>query len=175
VVVGNFHKDKKTIWTKCRIPIFLIHYAIASAEPLVQLDDQVPVLTRKPAQSLLTDPLNTLLATRQTRGEIALRHMDVELCGTAIGGSECYGQPGQSFGMFRNNVAPQAWRLPLGWFMPKQGFERIVSETAPDRVFNYSEHKQEHRVDTELLIYHLDPALYDDGASPSIGELIGGP
>lgn len=175
VVVGNFHEDEKTIWTKCKTPIFLIHFAIASAEPEVEAEGKGPVLTPKPDQSLLADPLYTLLATRRTRGEIALRHMDVELCGSKLGGSECYGHPGQSFGMFRNDVAPQAWKLPLGWFMQQRGFERILTQTAPDDLFKYSIHKQEHKTDTELLIYHLDPALYDEGAEPSIDSLLGGP
>lgn len=171
-LVANFHDPAK--WSSCRTPVFIIHFALASSEPAVQQDSEGTAVLA-PRQSFLTDPLRTLLATRRSRGEIALRHMDVELCGTKLPGSECYGSPGRSFGMFRNDVSPVAWNLPLGWFMAPRAFDQIVGETADRRWFDYRSLKEQHEGDTELLIYHLDPSLYDDGADPSIGILIGGP
>lgn len=171
-LVENFHDAAK--WSSCRTPVFIIHFALASSEPAVQQDSEgMAVLA--PRQSFLTDPLRTLLATRRSRGEIALRHMDVELCGTKLPGSDCYGSPGRSFGMFRNDVSPVAWNLPLGWFMAPRAFDQIVGESAKRQWFDYRSLKEQHEGDTELLIYHLDPSLYDDGADPSIGILIGGP
>lgn len=77
--------------------------------------------------------------------------------------------------MFRNDISPMAWKLPLGWYMPKSNFDKILSETARRRYFDYREHQAVHESDTELMIYHLDPSLYDEGAKPSINDLMGGP
>jgi hypothetical protein len=172
VLVNYFHG--KVQWKPCQTPVFIIHLALASSEPDEESSES-PGPHSSPQQSFLADPLSVLLATRKTRGEIALRHMDVELCGTKIPGSECYGHPGNSFGMFRNDISPEAWKLPLGWFMSRPAFNRIVEETAPRRWFDYHAQPPEYPNDTQYLIYHLDPALYDADADPSIDELMGAP
>jgi hypothetical protein len=77
--------------------------------------------------------------------------------------------------MFRNDISPEAWKLPLGWFMSRPAFNRIVEETAPRRWFDYHAQPPEYPNDTQYLIYHLDPALYDADADPSIDELMGAP
>lgn len=172
-VVINFHE--KARWSTCEIPVFLIFFSLSSAEPAEPDDVRESKKPKQVTQSFLFDPISVLLATRNSRADVALSHMDIDRCGTWIGGAECFGNPGASFGMFRNDISPKAWKLPLGWYMPKTGFEKILSETVRPRYFDYRTHQTVHESDTELMIYHLDPSLYDDGAKPSINDLMGGP
>lgn len=172
-VAANFHE--KARWNDCEIPVFLIFFSLSSAEPADPDGAQESKKTEPVTQSFLFDPISVLLATRSSRADVALSHMDIDRCGTWIGGAECFGNPGASFGMFRNDISPMAWKLPLGWYMPKTNFDKILSETARQRYFGYRANQAVHESDTELMIYHLDPSLYDEGARPSINDLMGGP
>lgn len=164
-MVTNFHK--RTDWADC-IPIFIVHLALASSNSRSETRTH-------PSQSFLFDPIKALMATRESRAEIALRRADVDLCGTAIPGAECYAQPGSSMGFFRNDIAPRDWNLPLGWFMSKKQFSMMVDQAVPEILFDYRRTKKEASSDVELLIYHLDPALYDESASPTLGDLMPDP
>jgi hypothetical protein len=162
--------DEKVKWTSCQTPIFIIHLALASKESSVQAEDGADAHAQKPKQSFLADPLRALLATRHSRGQVALRHMSLELCGTDdVGPSACVIQPDRSKGMFRNDIEPDAWKLPLGWFMSPASFDRIVANTAQYDWFDYKRASLDpdiDKTDTEYLIYHLDPEAFD-GLQPA--------
>jgi hypothetical protein len=172
-IIKNFHEDVQ--WDSCTVPIFILHLALASRERNVT-EGGAP---GQPGQSFLFDPISALLATRESRAEIALGHADLDACGTGISGAECFKEPGRSFGFFRNDISPLEWRLPLGWYMPAEAFQRILQSTAPASMFDYRRLKQEadfdRELDTKLLIYHLDPSLYRENASPTIGDLMPDP
>ena len=174
-VVRYFHEQKA--WEECEIPVFIVYLALASSEPMPAEESGKSAVHKAPRQSFLGDPLKVLLSTRGSRGEGALRYADLYYCGmgAGLGGSECAAEPGRSFGMFRNDVHPGAWQLPLGWFMSRGSFDAILKGTVNDRYFDYRRHRDVFDAETELMIYHLDPALYDEGAVPGIGDLMGGP
>jgi predicted acylesterase/phospholipase RssA len=171
--VKNFHENIQ--WGNCTVPIFILHLALASRE-WATTEGETP---RRPVQSFLFDPISALLATRESRAEIALARADLDACGTGISGAECFQEPGRSIGFFRNDISPVEWRLPLGWYMPAHGFQRVLQNTAPASIFDYRRLKQEadfdRDLDTKLLIYHLDPDLYSDDASPTLGDLMPDP
>ena len=177
-IVKNFHSgddDNGDVeWEECEIPVFLIYFALASSEPVSEADAATLVNKDNLPQSFVGDPLEVLLATRRSRGDNALNYNDFYYCGMGFGssGSECAFEPGSSIGMFRNEVHPEAWRLPLGWFMSGDSFNTILGGTANQRYFSYRKLRNAASTETELMIYHLDPSLYDAGASPSLGELM---
>ncbi|MFM6829088.1 MAG: hypothetical protein ACKOVA_01945 [Novosphingobium sp.] len=164
-MVINFHE--KTDWDDC-VPIFIIHLALASSNSETKT-------ALHPAQSFLLDPIKALMATRESRAEIALQRADVDLCGTRIPGAECYAQPGASLGFFRNDIAPRDWNLPLGWFMASEQFYSMTDQAIPKKLFNYRHLKQEATNDLELLIFHLDPELYDEGSEEILDDLFPDP
>ncbi len=156
--------DDTVKWTSCRTPVFIIHFALASREPIENPSVGARQPASEPNQSFITDPLRALLATRKSRGEVALRHMSLELCGTDDAGpSACRIQPDRMMGMYRNNIEPDSWKLPLGWFMSSASFGRILNETAPNHWFDYktATFDPDNHSDTEKLIYHLDPEAFD--------------
>lgn len=162
-------------WKECEIPVFLIYFALASSEPVPEQDVTTPAGKDDLSQSFIGDPLEVLLATRRSRGNNALNYNDFYFCGMAFGsgGAECAFEPGSSTGMFRNNVHPKAWQLPLGWFMSGDNFNSILRGTADPQLFDYRRLRNAADTETELMIYHLDPGLTDEGASPSLSDLMG--
>lgn len=177
-IIKNFHSgydnDGDVEWMECEIPVFLIYFALASSEPVLDADAATPVSKEGLRQSFVGDPLLVLLATRRSRGDHALNYADFYYCGMGFGssGSECASEPGSSIGMFRNEVHPEAWDLPLGWFMSGENFNKILDGTANQRYFDYRRRRNAAMTETELMIYHLDLSLYDPEASPSLGELM---
>ncbi|MBD9544523.1 hypothetical protein IB276_34355 [Ensifer sp. ENS04] len=176
-VVRDFHTQ--VAWRKCEIRVFPIHLAIASNDKPEPKDDdefwQQQTTPFSGRQSFALDPLSTLLATRGSRGEIALSRADLELCGTKLPGADCYANPDSSFGFFRNDIRPEEWQLPLGWYMPSALFDVLQSGSINREIFNYHVKKEVASTDLEYLIFHLDPTLYREGADPSINDLLGGP
>lgn len=177
-LLKNFHggddEDGNTEWKECEIPIFPIYFALASSEPIIEEDPAKPLPKNKVRQSFAGDPLTVLLQTRRSRGLNALDYADLYYCGLGpFGGSgaECAAEPGSGIGMFRNDIHPEAWRLPLGWFISRDSFRTIIGGTADPRYFDYRKLRQPAESQTELMIYHLDPALYDEGSSPSLDDL----
>ena len=165
-IVKNFHlgDGEGAEWGECEIPIFLVYFALASTSPAKKADTQ---------PSFLSDPVAVLLQSRGSRGDNALDYADLYYCGGIYGvsGAECAAEPGSSLGMFRNDIAPVDWNLPLGWFMSAASFDAILEGTADAAYFDFRRTKKPADTETELMIYHLDPALYDEGASPTIGDL----
>lgn len=200
-VVRDFN-DRGTPWGNCEMRVFLIHFAIASSEPQPDdpaeptLDSQPNApeaepekrdtmvkttretnsdgqATPKPAaQHFLLDPLLTLMSTRSSRGEIALTRADLDQCGQAIPGAECYANPGSSMGFFRNNIAPVEWKLPLGWYMPEKLISQLSVKSIDENIFDYHARKQVVEDDLGIMLFHLDPGLYREGADPSFNELM---
>jgi hypothetical protein len=149
----------------------LIHLALASSDP----EPTTGVATDKVSQSFILDPIAALLATRGSRGEIALQRADLDRCGTGISGAECLAEPGSSMGFFRNDISPQEWKLPLGWYMSSHKFNMMLTRAAPLTTFDYRQNLTDDRSDLELMIFHLDPALYATGAKPDIGDVMPDP
>ncbi|GEO02235.1 hypothetical protein NSE01_40670 [Novosphingobium sediminis] len=176
-MVKNFHNEVQ--WDSCTLPIYVLHLALASREWSDLPDGSPDPVRAKPGQSFLIDPISALLATRESRGEIALARADLDACGTALAGAECALEPGRSIGFFRNDISPVEWHLPLGWYMPAKGFHAIVGKTAPASMFDYRRLKREaefdRELDTKLLIYHLDPDLYREDADPTLADLMPDP
>ncbi|TGR83834.1 patatin-like phospholipase family protein [Mesorhizobium sp. M2D.F.Ca.ET.223.01.1.1] len=179
-LVKNFGGDR-TAWKYCEIPIFIIHLALASEEPseeeqgpegAADMPKAAPLIQ---SQSFLFDPIKALLATRSSRAEIALARSDLELCDMAIPGAECLLFPGSSMGFFRVNIAPIAWRLPLGWYMPRQDFQTIIDQTGPNWIFDYRARKEEAQTELEMFLFHLDVGLFKEGADPSYSDVAMGP
>ena len=168
-VVRNFVQE--TAWGDCEIPVFIIHLAIASNEG----PDETPTARSAISQSFLFDPIRTLLATRQSRAEIALQRADLEQCGTLEAGVECVSPPDASLGLFRNDIAPLRWRLPLGWYMSRTLFHRMLHETVPRAETDYRRLRDKRESGIRFLVYHLDPDLYREGADPSIIDLMPDP
>jgi hypothetical protein len=172
-VVRNFHEQKA--WKKCEVRIFPLQLAIASNDNPPEDPFEPKLVGFEGTQSFSLDPIASLLATRGSRGEIALSRSDLELCGTKLPGAECYGNPGSSFGFIRNDIRPLEWELPLGWYLPSALFEVLHSSALDQEIFDYRNHRRAQEDDLEILIYHLDTALYGDGADPSIGDMLGDP
>ncbi|MGO8038965.1 hypothetical protein [Rhizobium leguminosarum] len=203
-IVRDFN-DRDTPWGNCEMKVFLIHFAIASSEPQPddtaeqtidprpnaqeaepqKRDTMVKTVREtksdgeaKPeptSQHFLLDPLFTLMSTRSSRAEIALSRADLDQCGQAIPGAECYANPGSSMGFFRNNIAPVEWKLPLGWYMPEQLVSELSAKSIDENIFNYHAQKQVMEEDLGIMLFHLDPGLYREGADPSFNELMPGP
>ena len=74
-------------------------------------------------------------------------------------------------GMFRNDIAPARWDLPLGWYMPRSRFNAIMKGTVAKEHFDFPRTGRPADTETELMIYYLDPKLWDDVADPHIGSL----
>lgn len=165
-VVRNF--AMKSAWGDCEIPVFIIHFAIASHEGF----DEAPAAAPAVEQSFLLDPIKALLATRQSRAEIALQRADLEQCGTLEAGTECTAQPDASLGLFRNDIAPLKWKLPLGWYMSGGMFDRMLKETVPRAAVDYRRLRDQRESGIRFLVYHLDPDLHKEGADPAIGDLM---
>ena len=88
-----------------------------------------------------------------------------------MSGSECAAVPGSTLGMFRNDISPARWDLPLGWHMSRSRFNAIMKGTAANRHFDFPRSGRPADTETELMIYYLDPSLWDDGADPHVGSL----
>lgn len=185
VLVKNYHQGAE--WKECEIPVFVIHLALASREPTRFETDQAGTneleaenaiqepIEANLTQSFLFDPIRALLATRESRAEIALARASLELCGQEGAGSECALNPGGSLGFFRNDISPMAWKLPLGWHMPLSSFESILENTINLSFFEYRTTKKEAGSDVEIVLYHLDPSLLDEGADPNYFDLLPDP
>jgi len=203
-IVRNFHDHTKP-WAKCETRVFLIHFAIASTEPEAgdvegktgdaQMDEQqnaadvkggtvktvremtatTDTTNKSASQHFLLDPLRALLATRTSRAEIALSRADLEQCGLAIPGAECYANPGSSMGFFRNNIVPTEWKLPLGWYMPRALINELRSKSIDDAIFDYHAKKEVVEDDIGLIVFHLDPGLYANDADPGFNDVMPGP
>ena len=175
-VVADF--DKKSPWGKCEIRVFLIHFAIASsdADPSQEANGRQQVITPFTGhQSILFDPISALLATRESRAEIALRRSEFELCSYKEPGAFCIGNPEGSVGFFRNDIRPREWTLPLGWYLPSALYETIRNRSIDEAAFNYRDTKEESETDVEHMILYFDTALFEPGASPSISDKLGEP
>lgn len=170
VPVENFHE--KAAWSDCSWPVFIVYLALASSEPYPDDGDVEP--ERLETQSFLFDPIRALLATRESRAEIALSRADLEMCGMAIGGAECYRAPGSSMGFFRNDVAPAKWKLPLGWYMSSASYDMLMEQTVPASTFDYRARREEAN-ELQLALFHLDLGLYEVGAKPGLSDLMPGP
>lgn len=176
-IIRNFHlgdndDGKGVTWGTCEIPIFPIYFALASDDAPPTSDTPRADLGGPPHQYFLNDPLTVLLQTRRSRGNNALNYADLENCGQRLGisGAECAARPGSSPAMFRNDVYPEAWRLPLGWFMGEDSFNAIMHGTAKARYFTTRARRNPAESETELMLYHLDPWLYR-GSEESVGPL----
>ncbi|MER9586217.1 hypothetical protein [Mesorhizobium sp. M0276] len=168
-IVDNFH-DQAT-WKPCVYPVFFIHLALAANEE----NPSQPTSASSVSQSFIFDPIRALLATRESRAEIALQRSDFDRCGTHMSGAECYSDPNGSFGFFRNDISPVKLSLPLGWYMSQSSFKSILDNSIPDALFDYHKTRREADNDLELLIFHFDPDLYKQGADPSIDDLFPSP
>jgi hypothetical protein len=168
-LISDFHKP--TPWKKCEILVFLIHLALASKESA----PAEPAVRQTLTQSFAFDPIRGLLATRESRAEIALHRADLNLCGTAIAGAECFSNPGGSIGFFRNDISPRKWNLPLGWYLPSASFDLMRAQLTPQSIFDYRRSRQVAETDLGMFVYHFDLDLYKPNASPSIGDLMPSP
>ncbi len=83
-VVRVFHEQ--TTWKKCEVRIFPLQLAIASNDNPPEDPFEPQLVGFEGTQSFSLDPIASLLATRGSRGEIALSRADLELCGTKLPG-----------------------------------------------------------------------------------------
>ncbi|MER9586281.1 hypothetical protein [Mesorhizobium sp. M0276] len=119
--------DTPVDWQGCNSYIFLAYVPIAGLvenKPGYVYGD-----TPDPSQSLIADPLSTMLAARSARGVIALARAEAYFGGfddpTFAGGNDA------DSGYFENALPADALRLPLGWKLSQTAVDDMLNLAAP--------------------------------------------
>jgi hypothetical protein len=160
--------NKLVTWEGCAIHIFPIHLAITTT--MLQNEDGTEPI--QVSQSFLLDPLSTLIASRSSRGLLALKRAEAEQCG---GAGECVEQPEASSGFFTSYLSPKELQLPLGWFIRDAEVTTIAEAGVPREIFAYRDRPEPVEGQLAEFILHFDPALWKREASPGIDDYRGQP